>query len=56
VDQSITEDNVVFCGHSKRNLGGEYGNLEKELFSSLRAYYEAYGFGFSSSNFKEKLY
>ena len=38
VDQSISEDSVAFCGHSKQTLGGMYGKLEKELFTSMNEY------------------
>lgn len=41
VDISITENDVAYCGHSKQNFGGEYANLERELFIALGNNYQS---------------
>jgi len=46
---------VAFCGHSKNNFGGEYGALEKELFSTINSYYLQTSAPLGANDLKDKV-
>ena len=55
VDQSIEEETVAFCGHSKHSIEGQYGKLEKEIFGLLDDNYQLFSNGMSAQELRMRL-